>query len=371
MRKLASIQTVAALTPIEGKDRIELATILGWRVIVQKGTYAVGDLCVYIEPDSVLPDRPEFDFLRSKKFRIRTMKMAGVLSEGICFPLSILPESVKWIKEGVDVTDALGVVHCDSLADVEQVIFREKRISSPVIRALVSFPLTRPIGRLILKRNTSARKEAEKFPDFISKTDETRIQTRPMLLQNRTRYVCREKLDGSSMTVFLKRKKPRFFWQKETFDFGVCSRNRRLLPGSTDSGRFFYAAEKYKLRKLLESLIANVEWVAVQGELIGPGIQKNPYKLDDYAFYAFNLMTDKGKIPCTIGETILKGFNVPWAPLVGVIETPTTVDSIMEYATGNSALAPTELREGVVCRNYSRNISFKAVSPEYLIARGG
>jgi len=87
MRKLASIKTISELIPIEGKDRIELAIVDGWQIIVKKGEYKIGDKTIFVEIDSVLPEKAEFEFLRSKKFRIKTMKLSGVLSQGICFPL--------------------------------------------------------------------------------------------------------------------------------------------------------------------------------------------------------------------------------------------------------------------------------------------
>ena len=90
MRQLASIKEVKDIIPIEGKDRIELAIIDGWSVIIKKGEFKIGDKCIYVEIDSVMPDRPEFDFLRGKNFRIKTMKMAGVISQGICFPTTLL-----------------------------------------------------------------------------------------------------------------------------------------------------------------------------------------------------------------------------------------------------------------------------------------
>lgn len=86
MRQLASIKVISDITPIEGKDRIVLATVDGWRVIVKKDEFRIGDKCVYIEIDSVLPEKPEFEFLRKNNFRIKTMKMAGCISSGICFP---------------------------------------------------------------------------------------------------------------------------------------------------------------------------------------------------------------------------------------------------------------------------------------------
>ena len=107
MRHLASVKRIAALNPIPGKDRIELATVDGWTVIVKKDEFEVDGPCVYVEIDSVLPERPEFEFLRDKGFRIKTMKMAGCISQGICFPLDILPDG--HYDEGDDVTDLLGI----------------------------------------------------------------------------------------------------------------------------------------------------------------------------------------------------------------------------------------------------------------------
>lgn len=99
MRKLASIQRIESIDPIPGRDKIGLATVENWHVIVRLSDYIPGDLCVYVEIDSVLPDKPEFEFLRSKKFRIRTMKMGQTISEGICFPLSIFESYGTLIRD--------------------------------------------------------------------------------------------------------------------------------------------------------------------------------------------------------------------------------------------------------------------------------
>jgi tRNA-binding EMAP/Myf-like protein len=109
MRNLASIQKILNITPILNSDNLELLTVLGWHVVVQKEEFNVGDLCVYCEIDSLLPERPEFEFLRKVGFRIKTARIRGVLSQGICFPLSILPEGIE-VKEEMDVTEVLGVV---------------------------------------------------------------------------------------------------------------------------------------------------------------------------------------------------------------------------------------------------------------------
>ena len=117
MRKLASIKTIGNILPIEGRDKIELAIIDGWSVIVKKGEFQTGDLCVYCEIDSVMPETEQFEFLRSKKFRIKTMKMAGVVSQGICFALNVLPKG-KY-KADQDVTETLGVKQYEPTMDAE------------------------------------------------------------------------------------------------------------------------------------------------------------------------------------------------------------------------------------------------------------
>lgn len=367
MRKLASIQKIQSLEPIEGKDRIELATVLGWHVIVQKGVFEVDGLCVFCEPDSLMPETPDFEFLRSRKFKIKTIRMAGVTSQGICFPLSILPGCVR-IAEGEDVTAALGVRNYHDVAEEQRVAkLPPMPKDTPFVRRLMKCWLTRPVGRMLLRRSANLRREAEKFPDFIAKTDETRIQAAPFYLEGDRSYVCREKLDGSSLTAFLVRKRSRIPFVKDRFEYGVCSRNRRLMQDSVDAERFLSVAKQARLEQALNMLIGPHDWVAIQGEAIGPGFQGNVYGLPKDDFYVFNLIVPGGKIQCTIGEVLAKAVGLKWCPMVGVIESPMSVDDVLAYATGKSQINPDVLREGVVCRNYAAGISFKAVSPEYLL----
>lgn len=369
MRKLASIQRIVSLTPIEGKDRIELAQVLGWRVIVQKGLYQVGDLCVYCEPDSLMPEKPEFEFLRPKKFKIRIMKMSGVLSEGICFPLSILPQGT-WEKEGLDVTDTLGVKHVDEATYLPPEP-KQATKTSGIANLMMLLPPLRPLARWLTKRDVEFRRAAIGFPKFIKKTDELRIQTLPHILESSHSFIVREKLDGSSMTAFLVRRKSKVPWRKERLEFGLCSRNWRIYRGTKDSDRFFAASDKYKIKEALKQIIGKHEWIAIQGELLGPGIQGNRYALQDVDFWVFNLITPHGRVPCSIGETIVQSQGLKWVPIIGEISMPMSVEHILEFATGKSRLHPATMREGIVCRNYTEGISFKAVSPDYLLKKEG
>lgn len=163
-RALAHIEEINSIMPIEGKDRIVLATVLGWTVIVQKD-FNVGDKVVFAEIDSVFPEKPEFEFLRSKKFRIKTMKMAGVISQGIVFPLSILPEGEYNI--GDDVTDILGITQYEPTMDKEETDIESAKTS---VKKYPEFLMRMAwFRKLVLPK-----KQAKGFPSFISKTDEVR-----------------------------------------------------------------------------------------------------------------------------------------------------------------------------------------------------
>ena len=210
------------------------------------------------------------------------------------------------------------------------------------------------------------KKQNKGFPEFIHKTDETRIQNVPHILKNKdTTYIVREKVDGQSGTFFLKKMDKKWFWQKQSYDFGVCSRNLRLWNEKNSSQ--WFAAKKYNLKAVLEDLIGDNDFVAIQGECIAPRVQGNKYKVTEPDLYVFNLIYPSGKVKCLEAEEILKKYGIKWCPLVEKdFVLPDTVNDMLDFATGKSALFDT-LREGLVLRNYGKNISFKAVSPEFLI----
>lgn len=355
MRHLASVQQIDALEPIPGKDRIVLATVLGWRVIVQKADYNVGDQCVYIEIDSVLPEKPEFEFLRSKNFRIKTMKMAGVISQGICFPMSILPTDQYTL--GQDVTDLIGVKQYEPEMDdpVQQTNSNSGKLDKfpKFLRKQAWF------RKLILCQK---KKSKEAFPSFISKTDETRIQSAPWLLMDPTPYTFTEKIDGTSGTFALVKHKRLF---RTTYEYIVCSRNRRL---PVDDGSIYWrVSEKYRIKDKLINLIGDRAWVAIQGECIGPKIQGNKYNVQEPFLYVFNLLTPDGRTPSLKAKGILSCYDLDFVPIVKEqTKLPSTVEDMLALAHGESALAHT-LREGLVCRSVDGKQSFKAVDPEFLL----
>lgn len=357
MRKLASVRRVGDIFQIEGRDRIELAMIDGWSVIVKKDEFKTGDLCVYCEIDSVLPEKPEFEFLRSKNFRIKTMKMAGVLSQGICFQMDILPDGEY--AEGQDVTAILGVTQYEATMDKDPESSAKTAKKPKYPKWLMRWKWFRA-----LVRKKDGCKESRGFPNFISKTDETRIQNAPFYLAMNEKWVLTEKCDGSSGSYALV-KHMRLF--KTQYEFMVCSRNLRIYKN--DGSNYWKVAEKYKIKEVLRDILdkTGYDWIAIQGEVIAPNIQGNKYRVKEPDLYVFNLITPYGREGSLDGKNVLEQYGMKWVPIVSPCATlPSTVSAMLEIAHGDSALGPT-IREGLVCRTIDGKHSFKAVDPLFLI----
>ena len=354
MRKLASIKTITGLQPIDGKDRIVLATVDGWHVIVRKAEFEVGEQCVYIEIDSVLPEKPEFEFLRSKNFRIKTMKMGNVVSQGICFPMNILPAG--HYKADQDVTDIIGVKQYEPTMDTDPVA-QDDKPKKKYPRFLMRMKWFR---NLVLPK-----KVKDEFPSFLSKTDETRIQNIPFILDSDESWVATEKIDGQSGTFALVRERSKVPFLKDKFNFVVCSRNRQLQ--TKDNSSYWNVAEKYAIKNALKGMIGNHNWVAIQGECIGPKIQGNKYHVNDFDLYVFNLIFDGVRVDSITAAHIVESSGMKFVPIIDAgIRLPKTVDEVLDYAHGKSKLYDT-LREGIVFRTQDGQKSFKAVDPLFLI----
>ena len=359
-RKLASVQKILEINPIEKADKIEMCKVLGWEVVIaKKDNFNVGDLIVYVEIDSIVPEKPEFEFLRDRKFRIKTIKLRGQISQGLVLPLSILPEG-KY-NEGDDVTEILGIKKYDPEGESEQKLLEQKTFltNNRIHKFFRKYPWYR---KLFFKP------KKDKFPKFIKKTDEDRIQLFPHICEREcdTTFIISEKLDGQSSTYFLV-KNPKKWYQfgKDKYTFGVCSRNLHLPK--EDNSSYWTIAKQYNMKKVLENLIYDNQFVVIQGEIIGNGIQKNKYKIDGYDFYAFNLIYPEKQISTIEAEEILRDYRIKYVPILDVnFKLKPTIKEMVEYAKGKSTLLPI-LREGIVVRNYEKGISFKVINPDYLL----
>jgi hypothetical protein len=375
MRKLASIQKCLSIQPIIGADRIELATFLGWNVIVNKNEFKVGDLAIYIEYDSLLPvDNPDFKFLRSRcyspkynAYRIRCMKMKGVFSQGIVFPLSILGiyDSRLW-QEGDDVTERLNIIKYDPEAWAEehqqQNNSHDSRLKNPIIRWLCQF---RWIKRLILPKR-------KQFPtDLVSQTDETRIQAIPFVLEEfkGTKCYISEKIDGCSFTAIMYHNK---------FDVYARYSCQTYL-----NNHWWRVAKQYDIKRKLKKLGYNN--IAIQGEVIGEGVfngsGRNLYEVKGNDLYVFNVFDVINHKQFSKDEMIefCKKMGLKTVPIFDLYYTIGLhdVQGLLEMATGKSLLNPKEEREGIVIRDLENktqaikkcgdHLSFKAINPDFIM----
>jgi RNA ligase (TIGR02306 family) len=337
MRKLASTRIIKEIKEHTNADSLELAVVDGWQVVVKKGEFSPGDYVTYFEIDSVLPIKEEYEFLRKccyikrdwlpngEGFRLKTIKLRGELSQGLVLPL---PKGFVKV-EGTDCTGALGVVKWD-----------------PPIPAQLAG---------LAKGN---------FPNFIPKTDLERAQNLVDELKNQVLhfYEVTLKLDGTSCTVY-----------HNNGEIGVCSRNLELkLSEENADNSYVRAATKSGLLKALGSLGINI---AVQGEILGPGIQKNPEKLKDVEFFIFdifNINTQQYLTPSQRQETLRElrkhGYVGAHVPIINGYEplTNPSIEDLLERAKGESLTA--SVREGIVYKSYNENrFTFKVINNDYLL----
>lgn len=357
MRNLASIQKIEKIQPIPNKDRIGLAHVLGWEVIINLSDFNEGDMAVYVEIDSILPKKPEFKFLEKRGYRIRTMKMAGCISQGICFPLSLLPDGDYEI--GQDVTELMGITKYDPYEEPEPNIRTPQNVKH-YPKWLMKFAWFR---KLVLPK-----KQAKGFPDFISKTDETRIENAPFYLEDKNPWIQTEKLDGQSGTWFLVKRHPEHFWQKPYYEFGVCSRNLRIW--NEDNSSYWTIARQYNLKNILEQLIHDNDFIAIQGECLGQGIQGNKYHINGYDMRVFNLIYPYGRIGSVEAKNIVEQFGLKFVPILNTeFIMPDSIEELRKIVHGKSELYDT-LKEGCVFRSPNGQKSFKCVDPEFLLKYG-
>ena len=343
MRKLASIQRIWKIEPIEGADRIELAHILGWQCVVNKGQFREMDLAVYFEVDSFLPIAPEFEFLRASSyrktdimgegFRLRTMKFRGQISQGLLLPVSAFPAIPADADLGTDVTEILGVKKWEI----------EERITTGGTM----------IGTL---------------PYDIPHTDETRVQAEPDLIQAFAglEYYISTKMDGSSHSVGI-----------DENGFHVTGHNYEYKDDGNSP--FYELVKSMDLQAKMEAFATanNLSTFTIQGELCAPGIQKNRLKLTKPAWYVFTIRENGKRVGLTRMLEVCEKLQLESVPIEEIgtdlpVKYP-TVEALLERADGNYpkggkkegiVIRPTE---PVYCELVSGTLSMKVVSNKYLL----
>lgn len=379
-RALAYIQHVTNIRPIEGADNIEQCNVLGWNLICKKGEFHEGDPCVYIEIDSKVPEREEFEFLRAKGFKIKTMKLGkfNCISQGLAMPQSAFKE-LTGLSEGTDVTDILGIKYSvqedntrksngDPNAKYKSMAARHQKIFK---KKWARWMMRRSWGRKIMFFFFGKKKDNPRgFPTFVSKTDEERVENQPWRIGDGKTYLATEKLDGTSCTYALERK------GHNKFEFYVCSRNVRQQDEKQecyhDHNIYWDLAFKYNIEQHLKDFLnqfSQLQWVCIQGEGVG-SVQGNPLKLTEDDLYVFNFKESQtGRWSSMAGAGQVREWGMKWVPILGEVQMPDTMEELKVLATGKSKVNPDVMREGIVYRSLDGSDSFKNVSREYLLLK--
>ena len=396
-RELAYIVLIDKIEPIIGSDNCESAVVGGWHIMVHKGQFKPGDPAIYFEIDSKVPaDKECFAFLEKRHYKVKTQKFTfggkgnfisqGLLMHAEDFGWHITPQGEiddgEMIHTPVDesrfLTQKLGVTYADDEDNQRKAptVDKYKKMASryPEIfkKNWAKWMMRHPWGRKFMFFFFGKKKDKKNsWPSWVQKTDEERIECMPFILQNKSPWIVTEKCDGSSTTFTIKRGK---FKKK---DFYVCSRNVCFdsvdKPCYYNTNIYWEMAQKYHMFEVLSQLLDSmpaVEWVTIQGETYGEGVQRNTYGLIGHDFMAFNLITsDKGRWnSCDMKEILEKDYNIPCVPILNDnYILPDTVEELREYVNSQPSVINGEMKEGIVCRSPDGIHSFKCVSPEYLL----
>lgn len=338
MRKLASIQKIKYVKPIPDADNIETVGVLGWECVGKKGEFQPDDICLYIEIDSLLPEIPEFEFLRKscwnntlKKFKLKTIKLKKQISQGLALPINVFPK-LAGSNVGTDVSDLLGI----------------EKYEPPIPAEIVG--------------------DARKFLWPISKTDETRVQLNDeyRFIETLTGlpYYITLKLDGMSST---------FLIDPSDETFHACGRNYSYQNKPSHS--FWQIVERYDIENGLKKLWNEGKKIAIQAEVVGPAIQKNPLGLPLVDLYVFNVVDiiTNTKLCLDDSLNIVDRLGLKFVPVLEKGESfGYTVDDLLNKAQGKYAehfesAKSSQEREGIVIRDFCGNISFKAINNQFLL----
>lgn len=401
-RELAYVVTINNIEPIPGYDRVEWATVGGWKVIVQKGQFNIGDPAIYFEIDSKVPsDKECFAFLEKRHYKVKTLRMCRVISQGLLmhaedFGWEIIFDGTNtpYIYDGEKVhyaddesrflTKELGITYADDednqrkAPSVDKYKKMAQRHPNIFKKSWARWLMKREWGRKLMFVFFGKKKDKKGgWPSWVSKTDEERVQNMPWILEDEGDWIITEKIDGSSTTFTMKR-------GRRKNEFYVCSRNVCFdsvdKPCYYDTNIYWEMAQKYDMFNVLSELLErmpNANWVTIQGETYGAGVQKRDYSLTGHDFAAFNLITsDKGRWNSNAMKNLLEnGFNVPCVPVVESSFSfnqldqrngETRLDKLLSLAEGESKIDGLP-REGFVLRSVDGIKSFKAVSNSFLL----
>lgn len=402
-RELAYVTLIKDITPIEGYDRVELAHVEGWTVVVGKGEFEIGDPAVYFEIDSKLPEVEPFtnmEFLAKKHYKVKTQKMCKRISQGLLMSADnfgweahtnvdnnggccVMKDNNGVYHYNTDesrfLTKQLGVTYADTGDNKRKAATADKykkmaqRHGKLFSHQPFRYLMKRTWGKKLLFVFFGRKRDKKNnWPQWVKKTDEERIENLPHLFNDKSEWIATEKIDGTSTTFTLKRGK----WPHKE-EFYICSRN--VVFDKPDKACFYDTnvytemAEKYNIYNKMKDILnhyPDYDWITIQGETYGDSIQKRGYHMDEHNFMAFNFITStEGRWNSNCMKIFLEElYGIPCVPILDThYILPDTLDELREYVDNEKSVIDGGLREGIVFRSFDGTRSFKCVSPTYLL----
>ena len=387
-RELAYVARVTEIVPIEGADRVEVAKIQGWTCMVAKGAFQVGDLGVFFEADSKVPEKEPFLFMEKRHYKVKVQKFfkGTVISDGLLMSFADFGWKDGKYAEGDFLTKELGITYAEaednkrkanSTDKYKKMAQRHPKLfQNPIIKKIYKTNF----GKKVLFLFFGKKKDKKGgWPAWVVKTDEERIQNLASRIEEfqNEKWIATEKIDVPSTTFTLKGK-----GRKQ--EYHVCSRNvafdtpEKAAKCFYDSNVYLEMDEKYDMHYVLQTIMneTNALYVTIQGETYGGKIQKRDYSRSDHELAVFNvIICGQDGIPRRLNPVEMKAkmdeYGIPTVPIVATdVELPSTCDEILAMAHGDS-LIDGKPREGLVFRNIDGTKSFKAVDNLFILKYHG
>lgn len=404
-RELCYVVRVDEIKSIEGRDRVECAVVGGWTIMVRKGQFQPGSLGIYFEIDSQVPEKEPFMFLEAKKFKIKTQKYKtpdgqfwsqGLLmgaedfgwttaeresdtcstcivdSEGVAH---YVDDESRFLTKQLNVIYAVAEDNSRKAGSVDKYKKMAQRNGKLFAHQPFRWLMRHEWGKKLLFVFFGKKKDKKSgWPEWVAKTDEERIENMPWVFQNKSPFIATEKIDGTSTTFTMKRGR---FGKN---DFFICSRNVVFdKPDKScfyDTNVYVEMAQKYNIEEILATILAEnpqYEWVTLQGETYGAGIQKRDYGLKDHDFAGFNFITStEGRWNSVKAKDFMKDRGIPWVPILDEnYILPDTIEELRAFSHNEPSKIDGVIKEGIVFRSQDGIFSFKCVDPDFLLKYHG
>lgn len=402
-RELAYVVHIDNIIPIEGADRVEQAIVGGWHIMVRKGQFQIGDLAIYFEIDSKVPEKPEFEFLAAKHYKIKTQKYfkGTVISQGLLMsaedfgwentttdqfagntPIIKRPDG-SYLTEGDFLTKELEVTYAEAEDNKRKANSADKykkmaqRRPNIFKKKWAQWMMRRNWGKKVMFFFFGKKKDKKsEWPSHIaSKTDVERIQNMIWVLQNKNPFVATEKVDGSSMSVMAE------YGKFNKINKYVCSRNVVFENPEQDcyydTNIYFEAYEKYHLGEKIEQMLKdlNLPNIAIQMEVYGDGVQKRNYSMSngERKIAVFHILSNNVKMPMEKVVELCEKYDLPHVPIIdNNYILPDTIEELQAYVESASSAIDGLEKEGIVFYDKETGTQyFKFVSPSFLLKYHG